>query len=65
MEKAAKEAGIAARTIERARAKLKVKARKSDVTGAWLIALPDAEHRQLRQDRQPPDAGADGGVGQC
>jgi putative DNA primase/helicase len=65
VEKAAREAGIAARTIERARAKLKIKARKSDVTGAWLIALPDSEHRQGRQDRQPPDAGADGGVGQC
>jgi putative DNA primase/helicase len=62
MEKAAKDAGIAARTIERARAKLKIKARKSDVTGAWLISLPDTDHRQ---DRQPPNAGTDGGVDQC
>jgi putative DNA primase/helicase len=62
VEKAAKDAGIAARTIERARVELKIKARKSDVTGAWVIALPDTKPRQ---GRQPPDAGTDGGVGQC
>jgi putative DNA primase/helicase len=64
MEKAAKDAGIAARTIERARAKLKIKARKSDTTGAWLMVLPDGEPRQGRQSRQPSDAAADGGVDQ-
>ena len=64
VEKAAKEAGIATRTIERARAKLKIRARKSDSSGAWLMVLPDTELRQDRQDRQQNGTGQDGGVGQ-
>jgi len=63
VEKAAKEAGIATRTIERARAKLKIRARKSDSSGAWVMVLPDNELRQDRQGRQQNGTGQDGGVG--
>jgi hypothetical protein len=61
VEQAAKEAGIAPRTIERARSRLKIKARKSDATGAWVIALPDTDGRQ---GRRSVGTGLDGGLGQ-
>jgi len=63
VEKATKEAGIATRTIERARAKLKIRARKSD-SGAWLMVLPDTKLRQDRQDRQQNGTAQDGGLSQ-
>jgi putative DNA primase/helicase len=53
---AAKKAEIAPRTLDRARARLKVRAIKSDITGCWLMALPGSsgsdQLRQERQDRQ-------------
>ena len=52
VQKAAKDAGIAQRTLERARARLKVHSTKSKDTGNWLLALPAAGcAEQLRQDR--------------
>ena len=41
--KAAAKAGIAERTLKRARAALKVNAMKSRVTGNWVIALPGVD----------------------
>jgi len=57
MIKAASRAGIAERTLKRARAKLKVRAMKSKVTNNWVCALPGvspegAEEGQGRQESQ-------------
>lgn len=58
----AKSAGIAKRTLDRAKSALKVKTVR--VPGAWAWSLPDGgEDRQGCQERQPGGAGNLGNVG--
>jgi hypothetical protein len=58
----AKSAGIAKRTLDRARTVLKVKPNR--ITGAWVWSLPEGgEDRQGCQERQPGEAGNLGNVG--
>ena len=54
VQKHAGEAGISLRTLDRAKAKLRVKAEKHGFEGAWTWALP--EERQSREERQPEAA---------
>jgi putative DNA primase/helicase len=61
----AKDAGVAWRTVERAKRKLEVSAHKDkDAAGAWRWSLPKGagKGRQDRQDRRPPNDGTGGGV---
>lgn len=64
-------AGIAWRTIERAKKSLGVRAKKEGIKAAWWWFLPSEQHRQHRPDRQDRQeketgkfGGLDGGPGQ-
>ena len=69
-QKAADDAGVAPRTLRRAREKLNIKPQKSRVTGQWVWALP--EHAETRpetsnyvgQDDQPGHADRTDNAGQ-
>jgi DNA polymerase III delta prime subunit len=63
----AKKAGISWRTIERAKAALGVRSRRSTFSGAWQWSLPSlregTEDRQVRQETEPCGVGGVGGLG--
>jgi hypothetical protein len=51
----AKQSGVAWRTVERAKARLRVKAVKATFSGAWRWELPD--HRSPKNDSNPSQLG--------
>ena len=57
----ARQAGIAWRTVERAKTRLGVKARKASFSGAWRWSLPD--HSDSEGDPVPTPVGGLGGLG--
>jgi len=69
-QKAAEDAGIASRTLRRAREKLRIKPHKSRVTGQWVWALPEHANtcaettNHVGQDVQHDHAGRTDEAGQ-